>query len=81
MRILLHVRLARLTLLASLRAILLHAWLAEGPCYPVQYSPTNRSRLLPVEQWFGLITLRTARHGSDHAVRELSRGIATFATS
>jgi hypothetical protein len=79
MRPFMRVTLARPKLLESVRTILLHAWLADGPCYPVQYSPTNRLRLLLVEQWFGLITRRTARRGPDHAVRELSRGIATFA--
>ena len=54
------------------------AWLVKHPRYHMHFTPTYSSWLNQVERWFGLITQRAIRCGSDRNVRNLVQRIDHF---
>ena len=54
------------------------AWLVKHPRYHMHFTPTYSSWLNQVERWFGLITQRAIRRGSDRNVRNLIQRIDHF---
>jgi len=56
------------------------AWLAKHPRYHMHYTPTYSSWRNQVERWFGLLTQRAIKRGSDRTVRQLIQRIERFVT-
>ena len=54
------------------------AWFAQRPRFHVHFTPTHSSWLNQVERWFGLITQRAIKRGSDTSVKELIKRIEHF---
>jgi transposase len=56
-------------------------WLAARPRYHVHFVPTYSSWLNQVETWFGIITRKAIRRGSDRSVKDLVKRIEGFVKS
>ena len=53
-------------------------WFARRPRYHLHFTPTHASWLNLIERWFGLLTERQIRRGSQDSVWQLKNAIQEF---